>query len=50
MVAAVITVRKGKIRPVVFMKGEIKRSREGGVYCSGESTVDADTTKLLESM
>lgn len=32
------------------MKGEIKRSHDGGVYCSGEGTVDADATKLLESM
>ena len=28
MVADVITVRKGKIMPVVFMKGEIKRSHD----------------------
>lgn len=48
MVAAVITERKGKISPVVFIKGEIKKSHH--VYCSGEGTMDADATKLLESI
>lgn len=49
MVAGVITVRKGKIRSVAFMKWGNKRSHDEGVYCSGESSVDADATKLMES-
>jgi len=50
MFAGVTNMRKGKFRPVVFMKGKIKRSHDGGVDSSVESTVETDATKLLESM
>lgn len=37
-------MRKRKIRSVVFMKGEVKKNLDGGVYHSEESRVDADGT------